>query len=282
MSPGKSSQISNSKDCASSENNCKGQAATHNVPTPQKHPKHADSNKLDSLASQLQNETEEKKETIMTEALKCIFTELPKAMFRLDALLAALLKLSESHYSNDAWLLDGKTDNLKASAGYVAAKYKFSFENASQAFPFGQTLINSNTQQTSALVSGKKILSSVCFCHLIDAKGAAQSTGKSKLVKDGLPPGDQVGAGEVHSCVNSYTFANSISLLSGGTVPINEDLSKFLDELRLIFVDLSQHFVIINLGLSLMFPRTEDNESSNLSLEVLNKLLNLASLDYVG
>lgn len=86
----------------------------------------------------------------------------------------------------------------------------------------------------------------------------------------------------LHRCVHSYSLANSVSLLPGGRpVPANQELSAFLDELRQIFVTLSQHFVNINLGLSLMFPRTEDNESSNLSLEVLNKLLSLSSLDYI-
>lgn len=275
MSPGKSSQIS-SKESASnvSGNNCKGQAATHSLSTLQKQQRNVDSSKLDTLASQLQNETEEKKETIMNEALKCIFNQLPEVMHRSDALLADLVKLSESHYSNDAWLADGQTYS-KASAGNfgnIAANYKFSFDNASQAFPFGQEnkqkqgTSSSKKQQTSPLVSGKSLLSSVCSCHLIDSKGAGHSLGTS----------------DVHSCVKSYTFANSISLLASGTVPANEEISKFLDQLRLIFVQMSQKFVIINLGLSLMFPRTEDNESSNLSLDVLNKLLNLASLDYVG
>lgn len=261
MSPGKSSQIGSKESVNGSiGNNCKGQTA-------HKQQKNVDANKLDSLAFQLQSETKEKKESIMNEALKCIFNKLPEAMQRLDALLSGLAQLSQSHYSNDACLSDGQSTD---SVGNRAVKYKFSFDNASQAFPFGhekkQWMISSKKQQTSASISGKSILSSVCFCHLVDAKGFAA----------GQSPDNT----DVHSCVNSYTFANSISLLAGGTVPVNEEISNFLHQLRLIFVQLSQQFVIINLGLSLMFPRTEDNESSNLSLDVLNKLLNLTSLDF--
>lgn len=222
------------------------------------------SKQLDSLASQLQHETEEKKEAIMNEALGCIFSQLPEVMHRLDGLLTGLGRLAETHYSAEAnagWL-DSAQGTSPSSASSVPAKYKFAFDSASQPFPFGPTQTSAENCSSCNLagLSGKRLLAGVCANHLLGSSGGQ------------------------HRCVHSYSFANSITLLPGTSpvVPANEELTRLLDELRQIFVTLSQHFVNINLGLSLMFPRTEDNEASNLSLEVLNKLLDLASLDYVS
>ena len=224
------------------------------------------SKQLDSLASQLQHETEEKKEAIMNEALGCIFSQLPEVMHRLDGLLTGLGRLAETHYSAEAnagWLdsVQG-TSSASSPSSSVPAKYKFAFDSASQPFPFGPTQTaaeNCSSNSNLSGFSGKRLLAGVCANHLLGSSGGQ------------------------HRCVHSYSFANSITLLPGTSpvVPANEELTRLLDELRQIFVTLSQHFVNINLGLSLMFPRTEDNEASNLSLEVLNKLLDLASLDYV-
>ncbi|KAH9409027.1 Proteasome activator complex subunit 3 [Tyrophagus putrescentiae] len=205
------------------------------------------SKQLDSLASQLQHETEEKKEAIMNEALGCIFSQLPEVMHRLDGLLTGLGRLAETHYSAEAnagWL-DSAQGTSPSSASSVPAKYKFAFDSASQPFPFGPT-------QTSA--------ENCSSCNLAGLSGKRLLAGVSTASPTRSP-----------SCRGTSPV-----------VPANEELTRLLDELRQIFVTLSQHFVNINLGLSLMFPRTEDNEASNLSLEVLNKLLDLASLDYVS
>lgn len=222
-----------------------------------------------SLASQLENETEEKKEVIMNEAINCIFNHLPEDILKLNSLLAEVSKLHGDQYSDDAWLVKAAQYGQVDSAIYPhAAKYAFAFASSAKVFPTGKSAPKEESDpkgsKKDSIANGKHLLRSSCARHLVNRNG------------------EPMAAGEEHTCSKSYTFPNAINLLPWGTVNANEALSKFVDQLRAIFVQQSQHFVLINLGLSLMFPRTEDNEHSNLSIDVLNKLLELASLDYLG
>ena len=220
------------------------------------------SNDLMSVyAIQLHNETGEKKETIMDEAIKCIFVKLPQAIINLDLLLKQLQQLT-AQYSN---YLSKNSNGLNYKFLDLLAtdpKYKFIFEAAKVKFP-PPTPISSSTLAPNYSVpplqikNCKQLLESCCANHL-------------------LPDGDK------HTCFHSYHFPNDLNLFPWGRVIVNEQINKLFIELRSIFLELSQLFLDIQLGFSLMFPRSEDNEQHNLSLDVLNKLLSLASLDYPG
>lgn len=187
----------------------------------------------------------------MNEAINAIFNQLPQAMHKLNALLGELTQLSTLYSS----LLEqhGQQDPL------LDGKYRFVLDSASKPFPPLDQKVNKSGTGSGAgqvhVVNCKQVLQNVCAHHL--------------LSRD-------------HTCYFSYSFPNTVNLFPWGVVPANEQLTMLTDKLRTIFLELSQLFLNINLGLSLMFPRTEDNEDCNLSLEVLNKLLALSSLDYLG
>ena len=202
------------------------------------------SNVASNYSNKLQFETEEKKEQIMNDAIDCIFNRLPQTIQNLDQVLVDLYQLGNSY----------RLESLKPNSKLID-KYRFVTENP---MPLTNPLTNNdNKVEYSKLdnsLSPRQLLQSVCVRHLTQ--------------------------GSRHMCTKNYSFTNSMNLFSWGSVTTNDEMKQFGDRLRPIFTELSQFFLIINLGLSLMFPRTEDNEDCNLSLEVLNKLIQLATLEY--
>src|SRR5699024_413277 len=106
----------------------------------------------------------------------------------------------------------------------MAAKYKFAFESARKGFPPSDVQSTKKESPTpppsSSLDNGVQMLASVCARHLLG------------------PNGEPLESSKEHICPKSYTFHNSIKLLPWGTVATNDELNKFIDDLREIFIEL--------------------------------------------
>lgn len=205
-----------------------------------------------SFSNKLEFETEERKKRVMDESLHCMFYNLPNAILDLSQLLTDLNHLYEQFYSNDD-LIQGKvpTEKHKQMASLYQVIQPGLYPKGLKHFPECCPKGDTKKQCTS------NVLIKTCAKHLTN-----------KDLK--------------HLCWNNYNLLEYSSLYPWGTVPSNQELITFGNRLRKIYIHLTQQFIKIGLGISLSYPRAEDNEDSNLTLEVLNKLLRLTALDSFG
>lgn len=86
-----------------------------------------------------------------------------------------------------------------------------------------------------------------------------------------------------HRCWNRYTHTDQmLNIKPERIIPNNKQLDQLVNQFQAINIDLSQQLLKISTGFSLLFPKSDDNEQNNLSLDVIQTIIDMSSLPSFG
>lgn len=86
-----------------------------------------------------------------------------------------------------------------------------------------------------------------------------------------------------HRCWNRYTNTDQLlNIKPKRMIHHNKQLDLMVNKFQAIHIDLSQQLLKISTGFSLLFPKSDDNEHNNLSLDVIQTIIDLSSLPSFG
>lgn len=207
-------------------------------------------------SGQLDCETEEHKERILKKALKHLVTRIPKAILDLKKLNEDLAQFYDSYYANDVAF---EEMNEQIHQLYKATRPSYLKKGLREMSKL--TTVQNGDLEVSLRTDNK--LLQACTRH---------------WTKDG----SNIKLDPNHVCSTNHSQFNSISLYPWGLVPANKEMINLSSKVREMVIHLTEHFYDIGLGISLMYPRTEDNEDSNISILVLNHMSQLTVIDNAG
>lgn len=198
------------------------------------------------------------KESIINDALSCMFIELPKFVQQLDALQEEVHNIERKN-SSSKW---NQSDVLAKYTVHPNYKECLLTDYRSKYPP--KLIPKEECSETVASEdTGDYLLAKMCANHLHPECPAVLKDGNRTLLVS------------EHECSNAYSFPNCFHLMppTCNAIAPNEEMIQFADKLKHLFVDLNQMFFKINLGFNLMWPKFEANDDGKNSLRALDKIM---------
>ncbi|OTF79807.1 hypothetical protein BLA29_011871, partial [Euroglyphus maynei] len=81
-----------------------------------------------------------------------------------------------------------------------------------------------------------------------------------------------------HRCKNHYSFLETLTIFPE-ILPFTMISNEFLEKFRAIIINITEKLLKIYIGFSFLIPKTEDNEENDISIEILDKVLDLTSFE---